>query len=107
MRVLIATGDVFAAATIREALAKSNLICDTTDLGRDALQTAEVYDYDIILLDLTRPDIEDYEVLRRLRASACARRSCRLRAFRGGACGINFLAGIIKRGADKRPISPA
>jgi hypothetical protein len=30
---------------------------------------AEAYDYDIILLDLTRPDIEGYEVQRRLRAA--------------------------------------
>jgi two-component system, cell cycle response regulator CtrA len=50
-------------------LAKAKLICHTTELCQDALQMAEAYDYDIILLDLTRPDIEDYEVLRRLRAA--------------------------------------
>ena len=69
MRVLIATGDVIAAASIGKALAKANLICDTADLGRDALQMAEAYDYDVILLDLTSSDIEGYEVLRRLRAA--------------------------------------
>jgi two-component system, cell cycle response regulator CtrA len=74
MRVLIATGDVFEAASIKVTLAKANLICDTTGLGQDALQTAGPYDYDIILLDLTCPDIEGYEVLRWLRARAGARR---------------------------------
>jgi two-component system cell cycle response regulator CtrA len=68
MRVLIATGDVIAAASIGKALAKANLIWDATDLSRDALQMAEAYDYEIILLDLTCPDVEGYEVLRRLRA---------------------------------------
>jgi CheY-like chemotaxis protein len=75
MRVLIATGDVFAAASIKVTLAKAKLICHTTELGQDALQMAEAYDYDIILLDLTRPDIEDYEVLRRLRAAEAATRA--------------------------------
>jgi two-component system, cell cycle response regulator CtrA len=69
MRVLIATDDVSAAASIKVTLANANLTCDTTARGRDALQMAGAYDYDIILLDLTRPDLEDYEVLRRLRAA--------------------------------------
>ena len=37
MRVLIAAGDVFAAVRIRAMLAKENLICDTTELGRDSV----------------------------------------------------------------------
>jgi two-component system, cell cycle response regulator CtrA len=69
MRVLIAADDVFAAVSVKATLAKANLICDATALGRDALQMAAVDDYDIILLDLTRPDVEDHEVLRRLRAA--------------------------------------
>jgi len=53
MRVLIAAGDVFAAVRIRAMLAKENLICDATELGRDSLLLGKLYDYDIILLDLT------------------------------------------------------
>ena len=69
MRVLIAAGDVFAAVRIRAMLAKENLICDTTELGRDSLVLGQLYDYDIILLDLTVPDIEGYKLLQQLRAA--------------------------------------
>ena len=69
MRALIASGDAFAAARIRAMLAKENLICDATDLGRDSLLLGRLYDYDIILLDLTVPDIEGYKLLQQLRAA--------------------------------------
>jgi two-component system, cell cycle response regulator CtrA len=69
MRALIAAGDGFAAASIRAMLAKENLICDATELGRDSLLLGRLYDYDIILLDLTGPDIEGYKLLRQLRAA--------------------------------------
>ena len=69
MRVLIAAGDVFAAVRIRAMLAKENLICDTTELGRDSLVLGQFYDYDIILPDLTVPDIEGYKLLQQLRAA--------------------------------------
>jgi len=68
MRALIASGDAFAAARIRAMLAKENLICDATDLGRDTLLFCRLYDYDIILLDLKVPDIEGYKLLQQLRA---------------------------------------
>jgi two-component system cell cycle response regulator CtrA len=44
-------------------------VCDTTDLGEDGLEIGKLYDYDIIVLDLMLPDIDGYEVLRRLRAA--------------------------------------
>jgi two-component system cell cycle response regulator CtrA len=69
MRALIAAGDVFAAARIRAMLAKENLICDTTELGGDSILLGKLYDYDIILLDLTVPDVEGYRLLQQLRAA--------------------------------------
>ena len=50
-------------------LRSKNFIVDSTDLGDDAVELAKRYDYDIILLDLMLPDIDGYEVLRRLRAA--------------------------------------
>jgi two-component system cell cycle response regulator CtrA len=44
-------------------------VCDTTDMGEDGLEIGKLYDYDIIVLDLMLPDIDGYEVLRRLRAA--------------------------------------
>ena len=69
MRALIVTADAFAAAIIKVILAEENLICDTTELGEDGLEIGKLCDYDVILVDLMRPDIQGYEVLRRLRAT--------------------------------------
>src|SRR5947208_13763576 len=69
MRVLLVEDDVQTATSIKMMLVKENFICDTTDLGEDGLEIGKLYDYDIILLDLVLPDIDGYEVLRRLRAA--------------------------------------
>src|ERR1700745_2129731 len=69
MRVLLLEDHATTAAGIKMMLAKENFICDTTDLGEDGLEIGKLYDYDIILLDLMLPDIDGYEVLRRLRAA--------------------------------------
>src|SRR6516225_3326146 len=69
MRVLVAAGDVFAAVRIRAMLAKENMICDATELGRDSLLLGKLYDYDIILLGLAEPDSEGYRLLQQLRAA--------------------------------------
>ncbi len=50
-------------------LKSANYIVDLTDLGEDGLEIGKLYDYDLIILDLMLPDIDGYEVLRRLRAS--------------------------------------
>ena len=42
---------------------------DTTDTGEEALELVRHYDYDIIVLDLMLPDMEGYEVVRRMRAA--------------------------------------
>src|SRR5882672_1091494 len=70
MRVLLVEDDATTAASIKMMLAKENFICDTTDLGEDGLEIGKLYDYDIILLDLMLPDIDGYEVLRRLRQAS-------------------------------------
>src|SRR5579859_104900 len=69
MRVLLVEDDAATAASIELMLRKESFICDTTDLGEDGLEIGKLYDYDIIILDLLLPDIDGYEVLRRLRAA--------------------------------------
>jgi two-component system cell cycle response regulator CtrA len=69
MRVLLVEDDAATAASIQLMLKKESFICDTTDLGEDGLEIGKLYDYDIIILDLLLPDIDGYEVLRRLRAA--------------------------------------
>jgi two-component system cell cycle response regulator CtrA len=69
MRVLLVEDDAATAASIDLMLRKESFICDTTDLGEDGLEIGKLYDYDIIVLDLMLPDMDGYEVLRRLRAA--------------------------------------
>jgi two-component system cell cycle response regulator CtrA len=69
MRVLLVEDDSATAASIEMMLRSEGFICDTTDLGEDGLEIGKLYDYDIIILDIMLPDIDGYEVLRRLRAA--------------------------------------
>jgi two-component system cell cycle response regulator CtrA len=69
MRVLLVEDDSSTAKSIELMLRSENFIVDATDLGEDGLEIGKLYDYDIILLDLMLPDIDGYEVLRRLRAA--------------------------------------
>lgn len=67
MRVLIIEDDAPTAKTIELALKYEGYTCDTATSGEDGLEIAKRYDYDLIILDLMLPDIDGYEILRRLR----------------------------------------
>lgn len=69
MRILLVEDDPSMAKSIETMLKSANYIVDVTDLGEDGLEIGKLYDYDMIILDLMLPDIDGYEVLRRLRAS--------------------------------------
>ena len=66
MRVLMVEDDTATAQSIQLMLKSEGYVCGTTDLGEDVLEIGKLYDYDIITLDLMLPDIDGYEVLRRL-----------------------------------------
>lgn len=68
MRVLIIEDDAATSKTIQIALENQGFVCNTADIGEDGLEIARHYDYDLILLDLMLPDIDGYEILRRLRS---------------------------------------
>ena len=67
MRILLIEDDSATAQSIQLMLKSEGYICDTTDLGEDGLEIGKLYDYDIVVLDLMLPDIDGYEVVRRLR----------------------------------------
>jgi two-component system cell cycle response regulator CtrA len=69
MRVLLVEDDSATAKSIELMLKSEGFVIDCTDLGEDGLEIGKLYDYDIMLLDLMLPDIDGYEVLRRLRAA--------------------------------------
>jgi two-component system cell cycle response regulator CtrA len=69
MRVLLVEDDPSVAKSIELMLHSEGFIVDSTDLGEDGLEIGKLHDYDIIILDLMLPDIDGYEVLRRLRSA--------------------------------------
>ena len=69
MRVLLVEDDITASRGIALMLRSQGAIVDETDTGEEALELVRHYDYDIMVLDLLLPDMEGYEVVRRMRSS--------------------------------------
>ncbi|SLN42380.1 Cell cycle response regulator CtrA [Roseivivax jejudonensis] len=69
MRVLLIEDDPTTSRSIELMLTRSNLNVYATDMGEEGVDLAKLYDYDLILLDITLPDITGHEVLRQLRTS--------------------------------------
>ncbi len=69
MRVLLVEDDPSTSKSIELMLKSDGYIVDTTDMGQDGIEIGKLYEYDIIILDLMLPDMDGYEVLKRLRAA--------------------------------------
>jgi len=69
MRVLLIEDDQSTSKSIELMLKSEDYIVDATDMGEEGLEIGKLYEYDIIILDLMLPDMDGYEVLKRLRAS--------------------------------------
>lgn len=69
MRVLQVEDDPTAAKAVEQMLKSRGYACQTTAYGEEAVELATDNPYDIILLDIMLPDIDGYEVLRRLQAA--------------------------------------
>ena len=67
MRILLIEDDPSTAESIELMLKKADLNTYVTDSGEEGIELAKLYDYDLIVLDLSLPDIDGYEVLRKLR----------------------------------------
>jgi two-component system, cell cycle response regulator CtrA len=69
MRVLLIEDDGATAQSIELMLKSESFNVYATDLGEEGIDLGKIYDYDIILLDLTLPDMSGFDVLRKLRVS--------------------------------------
>ena len=69
MRALVVEDDPVATRLIELALRNENIVCETVANGEDGVELAKIYDFDIIVLDISLPDLDGYEVVRRLRAA--------------------------------------
>jgi two-component system cell cycle response regulator CtrA len=95
MRVLLVEDDMTAARGITMVMKSGSAVVDHADTGEEALELLRHYDYDVMILELALPDMEGFEVLRRMRAarnntpvvalSALARPETRVKALGMGA----------------------
>lgn len=95
MRVLLVEDDMTAARGITMVMKSGSAVVDHADTGEEALELLRHYDYDVMILELVLPDMEGFEVLRRMRAarnntpvvalSALARPETRVKALGMGA----------------------
>jgi two-component system, cell cycle response regulator CtrA len=69
MRALVIEDDPVSARLIESVLKGENMVCEPADCGEDGIELAKLYDFDIIVLDLRLPDVDGYEVVRRLRGA--------------------------------------
>jgi two-component system cell cycle response regulator CtrA len=69
MRALVVEDDPVSARLIEQALKGENMVSEPANCGEDGIELAKLYDFDIIVLDLRLPDIDGYEVVRRLRSA--------------------------------------
>ena len=69
MRVLLVEDDLTTSRGISLMLRSHGAIVDQTETGEEALELVRHYDYDIVVLDLLLPDMEGYEVVRRMRGA--------------------------------------
>ncbi|MGH7068231.1 MAG: response regulator transcription factor [Acetobacteraceae bacterium] len=69
MRVLLADDDSALAGMLSLALRSDGVVVDQASSGEEVLELVRHYDYDIVVLDLMLPDVDGYEVVRRMRSA--------------------------------------
>ncbi len=69
MRVLLIEDDSATAKSIELMLKAEGFSLSATELGEEGVDLGKIYDYDLILLDLSLPDMSGLDVLRHLRAA--------------------------------------
>ena len=69
MRVLLIEDEPSTAKAVEIMLSGEGFNVYTTNLGEEGIDLGRLYDYDIICLDLNLPDMNGYDVLKKLRAA--------------------------------------
>jgi len=69
LRVLLVDDDQVITKSIELMLKAEGMYLYKTAFGEEGIDLGKIYDYDVILLDLTLPDISGYDVLRSLRSA--------------------------------------
>ncbi len=69
MRLLIIEDEIDLAQSLAHGLRRQGYAVDMATDGESGLSLAEVNDYDLLILDLNLPDMDGFDVCRRLRSS--------------------------------------
>jgi two-component system phosphate regulon response regulator OmpR len=69
-RLLIIDDDARLAAMVSDYLAAAGFVVDRRFTGREGLEALEQATYDAVILDVMLPDIDGFEICRRIRARA-------------------------------------
>ena len=69
MRVLIVDDETLSNRALANLLRSNGVIVDQIDRGEDAIEQARHYDYDVVLTDFALPDMDGYDLVRRMRAA--------------------------------------
>ena len=69
VRVLVVEDEPKMAALLRRGLGEEGLLTDVAATGAEAVWAASETPYELVVLDVTLPDLDGFEVCRRLRAA--------------------------------------
>src|ERR1700730_6678874 len=72
MKILIIEDEKELSNSIVTYLKRENYICDTADNIRTGMDKMEAFDYDCILLDISLPDGNGFQILKELKANSRA-----------------------------------
>jgi two-component system OmpR family response regulator len=70
VRVLLVEDDPRMAAAMRRGLKAEGMVADHVASGVDALEIVTAQEFDAVVLDVMLPDVDGFEVCRRLRAAS-------------------------------------
>lgn len=68
MKILIVEDEPAIARLVGNSLQRSGHLVDTVDDGLEAIQRIDVYDYDVMILDIMLPGADGYEICQHIRS---------------------------------------
>ncbi len=105
MRLLVVDDEEDLAEAVAEALRREGYAVDVAHTGQDALDRLIINPYDLVLLDLTLPDIDGIEVCRLIRTDAMFDPSTRVLMITARDSVADRVAGL-DQGADDYLVKP-